>query len=1203
MNFTEFYTEQLAALISKKTNANSLFVFIGDCISVSLDITNIKYLDASTFHSTSGELVFSTEWADNMFDVIRSAKEPLLLSFAQYSYILLNYGNTRFKDRVIFIKDNLRDEFPLNNVDYIITHEEDEKDVLPIYQTEQGEHNGKFYYTPAIPDQNTVKYFELFDANCESELENCQNVDGFVEIHEQNVLDVLNIHDFTCNQKLYIKDDQFSNDHILRKLNWVLKHFSSSIYVYTPNSSSERDYAVSDEVVQLYKKYWNSSSSSGFRTLKVYKDPSIDKSIIDISQGYIVQMIIEQYKNAKNNAIPKDVFLTASTGAGKSLLFQLPAFYISSRGDITIIISPLIALMHDQVDKIKTERGFAKVGYLNSTLGYRDKDKIINDCKNGQIDVLYMSPELFTSKKITEFIGDRNIGLIVIDEAHLITSWGKDFRVDYWHLGEHIKKRVKNDHNMRFPIVAVTATAILGGEFDTVHETIASLKMNCTNETIFIGKIAREDITFAITHSKNGVNKVNQTAEFIVEANNRQLKTLVYAPFASHVDKIHNSNITIGTNTYNLRNTTLRYTGKIDPDSKRYSENYFKSNSDKVMLCTKAFGMGIDIPDIQIVYHHAPSGLMSDYIQEVGRAARNPMLKGVAMVNYTDNNADLNFNNTLRTLNRISNNNLKLVLNKILKMYDIKKSRNFLMSVSDFAHIFEKDEDDQTIGLMVKRALMFIEKDYKQKLPYSPVIARTKPSLSKSYAIMDVLTYDRFKAIYKGTFEFITQNDNGIVLLLDLNSVYERVRYSNTFESLKYKFYQNAFFQDSDRGGLRVEAAVKIEFINNNARSTIIRILDIIHEFLSKTNGKEFEKKDLANDLAKEFSQYSEDIAQAYLSTFSETLYSSGSAQRNDIDPRGDCANRKYRYNSEFNFIQTLNGLKTIINKEFTENNFIVYPKHGDFNKYLFLGQILEIIDKGMYSVEFGEEPMLSIRVNSSEMLRNLKNYHNKVLQKYEDSLDNSDRIMEHFFSRELSNSERWGFVEDMFLGKDKNFLFQTYYGEVGGYEDIWDKVDVQNNACTDAQSVEPLSLPSRHKKYFSRDKLTFVVNNDYCTKSVASWMKDNPEILLDYMKKGYKFDYDDVIKPFYSKLRIYHQTLYKQCLGLKMAYIDVGNRHILASILYQEDPCKFYDIWKKDESVDLTKKEKIDLFLKVQKSGKRLLKSHKEWLDKGFKK
>ena len=249
-------------------------------------------------------------------------------------------------------------------------------------------------------------------------------------------------------------------------INNILSLFGGGLYSKHEDTIKE-EYKPSETSLTLLKTYWGIEAK--YRSLNVYQNPDRNNQISEISQGLLVDTIIAEYENTKENKKARDLFLTAPTGAGKSLLFQLPSFYVSNRGDVTIVVSPLIALMKDQVNAIIHDRKFDKVAYINSELSLIDRDRIIEDCKNGETDILYMSPELLLSYHISHFIGERNLGLLVIDEAHLITTWGRDFRVDYWFLGNHIRK-IRKYSNMNFPMVAVTATAIYGGDNDMVFD-------------------------------------------------------------------------------------------------------------------------------------------------------------------------------------------------------------------------------------------------------------------------------------------------------------------------------------------------------------------------------------------------------------------------------------------------------------------------------------------------------------------------------------------------------------------------------------------------------------------------------------------------------------------------------------------------------------------------------------------------------------
>jgi RecQ family ATP-dependent DNA helicase len=470
---------------------------------------------------------------------------------------------------------------------------------------------------------------------------------------------------------------------------------------------------------------------------------------INISQGKVVQTVIDEYENVRAGRTFRDIFLTAPTGAGKSLLFQLPAFYISKKGDVTIVISPLIALMKDQVNAIHQQRGFSKAAYLNSEISLLDRDRIIEQCQSGEIDVLYMAPELLMSYDIRHFIGERRIGLMVIDEAHLITTWGRDFRVDYWYLGNKIRKiRKYSEHS--FPMIAVTATAVYGGEkndmvFDTAEE---SLMMHSPH--YFIGRVKRDDIEFIISNYTSKAkdfdkHKLEQTTKTVTDINKLGFKTLVYAPYTSHVLKLssllnHDEDISVS------------YYGTLDALSKEQAEKQFRANDKNVMVCTKAFGMGVDIPDIQVVYHHAPSGLLPDYIQEIGRAARKTDIKGYAALNYSER--DQKYSKQLYGMSALRLWQIKAVLKKIHDTYQNNgHKRNMLLSVDDFAFAFENDGDD--IDQKVKTALMMIEKDYLIKYQFNVVLARPKQLFTKVYSKVSAVDLKTLQKEYPGTFEVL----------------------------------------------------------------------------------------------------------------------------------------------------------------------------------------------------------------------------------------------------------------------------------------------------------------------------------------------------------------------------------------------------------------------------------------------------------------
>src|SRR5690606_3064985 len=138
-----------------------------------------------------------------------------------------------------------------------------------------------------------------------------------------------------------------------------------------------------------------------------------------------------------------------------------------------------------------------KAATINSEYTPIEKERIKQDINNGKISILYLSPEtLLSNSDIKMLIGDRRIGLIVIDEAHTVATWGKSFRPDYWYLGDFLKKLKKYNKEMSFPIAAFTATATLGGSDDMYYDIISDLSLNVKKP--YIGKIIRENISFDI---------------------------------------------------------------------------------------------------------------------------------------------------------------------------------------------------------------------------------------------------------------------------------------------------------------------------------------------------------------------------------------------------------------------------------------------------------------------------------------------------------------------------------------------------------------------------------------------------------------------------------------------------------------------------------------------------------------------------------
>jgi ATP-dependent DNA helicase RecQ len=193
------------------------------------------------------------------------------------------------------------------------------------------------------------------------------------------------------------------------------------------------------EVMDIMERYWGYHS---FRTIKTYDMAELEKGnkkVVSISQEKIVSDLIEQVEKCRFGKTFKDIFVTAPTGAGKSLIFQLPAIYIGEKYNlVTLVITPLIGLMNDQVQALES-RGYHGARTINSDISPIIKQEILEEVANGKCHILYLSPESLLSRSdIETLIGKRRIGMLVVDEAHIVTTWGKQFRPDYWYLGETV---------------------------------------------------------------------------------------------------------------------------------------------------------------------------------------------------------------------------------------------------------------------------------------------------------------------------------------------------------------------------------------------------------------------------------------------------------------------------------------------------------------------------------------------------------------------------------------------------------------------------------------------------------------------------------------------------------------------------------------------------------------------------------------------
>lgn len=1222
MTFAEFYTREITDLVTQEAakKVNLIFVILGQSQIIHTEAVHDNLIDSSTFKVNGSHTVFDKNWCTAMLTKLGTNKSFHLLSYAQFSYLVQYCGTSYFTERVIILRDNLRHLFPLDKAEFIEKSSEENIEKrpknLPIYQAEQIHINDLYLYSIVAPSEKFT-CLDIFKKSKKTGLTTFQNLEAIDVSSDQYALDYFvnkcildNRLNKTAVLKIY-KKQQLSPGLIksIKNVNYVLNVFGGGLYELE-EEIIEADYKEKKETNELLKKYWGENAQ--FRNLKVYSNPNEGNETIEISQALIVETIIDEYECAKQQQQPRDLFLTAPTGAGKSLLFQLPAFYISQKGDVTIVVSPLIALMKDQVNTIVKERKYKKVAYLNSELSLTDRGRVIESCQDGEIDILYLSPELLLSYDITHFIRDRKLGLLVIDEAHLITTWGRDFRVDYWFLGYHIR-RIRKYKGLNFPMVAVTATAIYGGPNDMVFDSIDSLVMH--HPHIYIGQVKRQDITFAINNYDSFErdyenNKLEQTVSFIRNIHEIGIKTLVYVPYIKHIrqilDKLSSNQLDIATGYY----------GSLPADQKELAFREFKTGQKKVMISTKAFGMGVDISDIELVYHHAPSGLLPDYIQEIGRVARQSDVKGFAALQYSSQ--DQRFAKALHNMSALRQFQLREILKKIYKIYTKNdRKRNVLLSVEDFGYIFENKVD---LDQKVLTALMMIEKDYLTKLDFNVLVARPKKLFVKAYAKLNSEDLAAYNQTYPNTSEYILDlgNDQNIIEI-DLDRLWFQNFDDKSFPTLKREFYAETLFKDE---GLELSPQLNISFERFKSFGYILVAIEKLFTAVQRIfiefdnaffTSNEFEKKlnQYLND-----SDKAEKISHFILSTYSGWLIQQGALESHAfLQKRRAIDGYKYKvFNKKYltNFRAIVNRFKTLF--EETESSvvsrFVTNREHNSIN-YIRLGYYLEMLELGTFEIKGGEKQMIFIRINDPDRIKeDSKNYEytNSLLSSTERRHHLSHKIFDHFFLRQFSNEERWDFVEDFFLGSEVKSLLENHTGSDTEKLNI---IEFLKDNSAPLQS-EPKKMDEqgfihifkpKPETFYDIDNLLTIENEESIqTMKISEWLAKDP-VSFDIIRRKEKLRVDkNTFQILISKLRANHPDYYKKSLGLNHKIIFPGYAlPVSATVPYKDRPIDFYKWWCQNSGeVHMTFQQRITLFVKVYQERPSVLKAeHKKIINK----
>jgi ATP-dependent DNA helicase RecQ len=307
----------------------------------------------------------------------------------------------------------------------------------------------------------------------------------------------------------------------------------------------------------------------------------------------------EIINNVLNN---KDTFVLMPTGGGKSLCYQLPALKLPGT---TLVISPLIALMKDQVDSLR-ECGI-NAEFINSTLLPAQISQIYEQVSSGKTKILYIAPERFAIKDFRDFLKTLDISLIAIDEAHCISEWGHDFRPEYRNLSAARKLFPA------VPVIALTATATEKVRTDIIRQ------LDLQKARLFVSSFNRENLRISVIEKKQAFVKL---ANLLSE--HKQESVIIYCHSRKETEEIA-ANLNL--NKFNAR----AYHAGLAPNERKLVQELFIKDKIDIIVATIAFGMGIDKPDVRLVVHYTFPKTLEGYYQEIGRAGRDGLTSDCVM--------------------------------------------------------------------------------------------------------------------------------------------------------------------------------------------------------------------------------------------------------------------------------------------------------------------------------------------------------------------------------------------------------------------------------------------------------------------------------------------------------------------------------------------------------------------------------------------
>ena len=387
------------------------------------------------------------------------------------------------------------------------------------------------------------------------------------------------------------------------------------------------------------------------------------------------------------------------TGTGKSICYQIPALSrFDKTGALTVVISPLVALMADQVNGLEA-RGISCAAAINGLLSMPERSAVLERVRLGDIGILIVSPEQLRNRTLRSVLSQREIGAWVLDEAHCISKWGHDFRPDYRYVGRFIRERAQSEPIP--PILCLTATAKPEVVQDMIDHFATKVGVRLQ---LFDGGSSRNNLTFSVMPTTP-----SEKLGHVLQVLNHTLPTgqpggaIVYCSTRKKTEEVSEF----------LQSRQIAagfFHAGLQPETKKTVQNRFIQGELRVIAATNAFGMGIDKPDVRLVIHADIPGSLENYLQEAGRAGRDREHAQCVLL-YTQEDVERQFGMSARS--RLSQREIQTVLKSLRNLDKRKKKGGEVVATTgeilaeDELAVFERDT--ATDDTKVRTAIAWLE--------------------------------------------------------------------------------------------------------------------------------------------------------------------------------------------------------------------------------------------------------------------------------------------------------------------------------------------------------------------------------------------------------------------------------------------------------------------------------------------------------------